>query len=200
MKKRLFLVIFLFALSCSAYTQIIHAQGKVTTVKKTWKKRQPKRQLKEDVLLSPGTAKAMGVGNTRKEKRLKKILTAAYGEVKQNEYSPKEKAFADSLEKIHKCQRNMLLLAGKDPIQLEKNLSILRKEVKKLQSVLYKLKDFPCRLILDNPREIVRESKRLYPSRSKSDLGHLKNIQDRQKGILKLYLENKIRSKRSLLK
>jgi hypothetical protein len=198
MKKRLFCVFLLFILTHSAYTQVSHAQGKVSTVKSTWKRRQPKRQLKEDVLLSPGTEKAMGVGNTRKEKRLKKILKAAYGEVKQNEYSPKEKAFADSLKKIHQCQKNMLLLAGKDSIRLEKNLSLLRKEAKKLQAHLHKLKDFPCRLILDNPREIVKESKRLYPSKYQSDLEHLQNIQARQKNSLKLYIENRIRAKRSL--
>ena len=77
-------------------------------------------------------------------------------------------------------------------------LRIIRKESKTLLPTLRRIKDFPCWLILDNPKEMVRESKRLHPNLKRGDLQYLLALQIRQKHLLKTHIENKIRARRSL--
>lgn len=191
----------LLLFSFSIYPQEYRVQGKTRTVRRpSWRQKPShRRELKEGVLLSPSTASAMGVSRLDSSRRRAKIEEAAYGKVSPKEYSAKERAVMASLERIHSSQRTMLqlLLAGQAPAKAEKLLGLIRRENKNILPALHRIKDFPCRFILDNPREIVRQNKRLNPGIKKSDLEHLLAIQIRQKHLLKTHIENAIRARRS---
>ena len=81
----------LFLLTISLSAQEYRVQGTTRTIRRSsWRKHPPKRQLNKDLILSPANISAAGLGNTMRDRRRSKAEEAAYGEVKKQEYSPKE--------------------------------------------------------------------------------------------------------------